>query len=117
MEFDKVKSVTRMILKPEPNKPFYVEFQGAVTVGEKIKDDGKEPPHLANVLNLETGEESVIILGAVFLSELTKAYPDDAYVGKQFMVVKQAPEGVRKYSLWQITEIKVKAAKAEKGTK
>ena len=109
LKFKTKKHVTLPLLKMENNKPIYIQFTEAIFVG-KVVDDKKEPPKMANVINLETGEECQIILGTVLESNLRETYPDDSYVGKQFELVKSAPEGARKYSLFNITEIEVEKA-------
>jgi hypothetical protein len=100
------KHVTVPLLKIQNNQPAYVKFTGAIFTG-KVVDDKKEAPQMADVINLETAQEMQIILGTVLVGNLRESYPDDAYVGKQFELVKSAPEGTRKYSLYQITEIEV----------
>jgi hypothetical protein len=109
IKFKTKKHVTLPLLKFQNNDPLYVQFTDAIFTG-KVVDDKKEPPKMANVINLETGEEAQIILGAVLVSNLEDTYPNETYVGKQFMIEKSAPEGARKYSLFNITEIEVEKA-------
>lgn len=105
-QFKVKKHVTVPLLKMVNNTPIYVKFESAVFLG-KVVDDKKAAPHMANCINLETGEQVQIILGTVLLGNLEEAYPDESYVGKAFELVKQAPEGSRKYALYQIAEIEV----------
>lgn len=124
MKFTKVRNVTRPVLKLATKTAYYLRFDGAMALG-KIVDDKKEPPMLADVTNMETGEEGMMILGAVLRDNLNEAYPGDAYVGKIFEIVKTAPEGARKYALWSVAEVSAQAddaapadskpAKAKKG--
>lgn len=104
--FKKVKNVTLPLFKLANNEPNYLRFDEPVFVG-KVVVDKKEPPTMANVTDLETGEQGQIILGSVLLENLNQHYPDNAYVGKSFEIVKHSPEGARKYSLWNVAEIEV----------
>lgn len=73
---------------------------------------------MANVVDMSTGQLGQIIVGAVLKQELENGYPEASYVGKIFEIVKTAPEGTRKYSLWNITEVSVQEdAPAEKPKK
>jgi hypothetical protein len=49
----------------------------------------------------------LLICATVFVLEMEKSYPNGDYVGKDFQVRKiKTPE--KDYSLWAITEIKLK---------
>jgi hypothetical protein len=85
----------------------FSDAQQQKTISGKVVDDKKEAPTMANIIELQTGQEMQIILGTVLVGNLTEEYPEGAYVGKSFELVKSAPEGTRKYSLYQITEIEV----------
>jgi len=102
--FKKLKNVTLPLFKLANNTENYFKFMAAFRVG-KVVDDKKEPPTIAHVVNLETGEEGEIIVGAVLKQEIENAYPNGEYVGRCFEIVKHAPEGARKYSLWNIAEV------------
>lgn len=126
MIFVKVRSVTRPILKMDGSKPVYFKVEGAIHLapamegGRKQKDAaGNElpPPEIMFVTNLETGEESTIVVNKVLGSELSSTYPSDAYVGKCFAVEKIAPAGNKRYATFQISEIEVKAAAPKEETK
>lgn len=75
--------------------------------GGKSKETIMEPPHLTQVMNLETGELHTFIVPTVLLLNLEKEYPNETYVKKGFQLKKQSPEGKRKYSLFDIAEIEV----------
>jgi hypothetical protein len=101
----KIKNhVTIPLLKFANNVEVYVKFTAETYIG-RIVDDKKEPPTMARVVNLETGELNDIILGTVLLSTLSENYPDNGYIGKAFAIKKHAPEGTRAYSLWDVSEI------------
>lgn len=100
--FKVFKRVTAQLFKLKPGDEIFFLCDGPMHVGEKIGD--KEPATLMNVTNLETGEEGQIICGAVFQKELSRAYENNAYVGKKFWLkVTRIPE--KKYNTYEIAEI------------
>jgi hypothetical protein len=129
------KHVTVQLLKVEDGKTYYVKFNGAIhkavvneaeqkkyenakakydglSADEKAKVDPKDipvppnPPQLAQVVNLETGEIVQIIVGSVLESELKREYPDDSYIGKGFQIQKAKIQGKR-YAAYQIAELEL----------
>jgi hypothetical protein len=111
MAFKIKKHVTLPLFKLD-STPRYLRFEGAVYIG-KVVEDKKEPPHLAKVTDMETGEMGEVILGTVLLGNLNEHYPEDKYVGKIFCLTKTSPEGSRKYSLYNITEVEEEAKEVE----
>lgn len=118
LNFKRTKRVTLPIIKLTPNEPRYLQIIGAIFVGKEIAGqkgdkDGKkrEPASLANVVDLETGEEGQIVLNKVLKSTLTEEYPEDGYVGKQFEIVKLAKKDGKDYHPFSITEIEVEVPK------
>jgi hypothetical protein len=105
MKFKITNHVTLPILKFGV-EPKYLRFDAPAHVG-KVVDDKKEPPTMARVTDMETGEVGEIILGLVLKENLFDAYPDDSYVGKIFRIAKNAPEGARKYALWEVLEVEL----------
>lgn len=87
----KVKKIlTLPLLKMKIGEPVYVKFTAPTFVGKKIAEEpgkvAKEPPIMANVINLPTGEMVQIMLGSVLQGILRDEYPNDSYVGKSFML-------------------------------
>ena len=105
-KFEVAKHVTLPLFKIG-KEPLFCRFESKIVIG-KIVDDKKEPPRMAQVTNMETGELGEIIVGIVLKTNLEENYPDGTYVGKIFRLEKISPEGARKYSLYNITEMKVK---------
>jgi hypothetical protein len=123
--FTVVKQVTRSVLKQIDGQPFYVMFQGAPYEGEEIKTGRggapkMAPARLADVVDLETGELSLLIMNAVLESELNRAYPpiktagDEGpgacgFLGKGFAILRgDHPEKTdtdKRYKLYRILEI------------
>lgn len=117
-KFVKVRSVTRPVLKIE-GSPVYFTVQGAIYKAPVMEDGSKAkkgedgnplpPPDLMNVINLETGEESLIVVNTVLGKNLQEHYPSDAYVNKSFEVVKFQPNKAagKRYATFSISEIEV----------
>lgn len=96
--FQRVRSITLPQLKIKDHTEYFVKFIGAMALGDKItipqggnargdeatRQARMEPPTLAKVINLETGEEMQIVVNSVLKSELEKHYPEQVYVGKCF---------------------------------
>lgn len=111
MSFKVKKHVTLPLFKLDATVK-YLRFDTAMAVGKTV-DDKKEPPMMATVTDMETGELGQIILGTVLVSNLNESYPENKYVGKIFAISKTAPEGTRKYSLFHITEVEEDNGEAE----
>lgn len=128
----KVKShVTLPLLKIEDDVEYAVTIETPFKKGEaaparKMKEEytdpetgelkvretmskPQEPPVLCQVTNLKSGQRAQMIAGAVFHSEITKQYPDNAYVGKSFLFTVQKASGKR-YKVPMISEIEVETA-------
>jgi hypothetical protein len=129
------KHVTVQLLKVEDGKEYFVKFNGAIhkavvneaeqkkyenakakydslSDAEKLQVEAKDipvppnPPQLAQVIDLTTGEVVQIIIGSVLESELKREYPNDTYVGKGFSIQKAKIQGKR-YAAYQIAELEL----------
>lgn len=109
------KHVTLPLLKMVKDTPYYVRFESAmfkakeVTAARNVDPNSaaaqkREPPMLAQVVNLENGEMAQIICPAVLVSELNNHYPDEAYRGRCFAIELKKVEG-KSYNLVNVTEI------------
>jgi hypothetical protein len=105
--FEAVKAVTRPVLSFGA-QPEFIRIESLMRDGEVMeKSKYKSVPKLLDVINLRTGEPMLLICATVFILEMEKSYPKGDYVGKDFQVRKiKTPE--KDYSLWAITEIKLK---------
>ena len=109
-----IKILTLPLLKLEEGVPVYIKFEGPTFIGKEIAEEGdkkrKEPPTMANVTNLETGELAQIMLGSVLQGILADDYPGDRYVGKGFMVLLGAKKRSKHggaYNTYNVSEIEV----------
>ncbi len=115
----KVKgAVTLPVIKLAAGVQRFVFFDGPMHIG---KDTGQvmngkkmEPATVANVTDLETGEQGVLICATVLAGELRGAYPDDSYIGKRFAIrLIKVPE--KKYNMYEILEIEEDEGNGEAG--
>jgi hypothetical protein len=109
----KVKQVTRNVFPQRDNQTLFVRFIGATYQGKELANPGpgpkKEPPVLAEVSNLETGELGLIIVNKVLAGELAEKFPNDGYVGKEFAITMKPVEGKR-YKTFVLYELEPAAA-------
>lgn len=121
-KFKTKKHVTLPLLKIQPEKPLYVKFvepivkakpqAGGRTPAVDSAAAKKEPPELAHVIDLTTGEHAQIIIGTVLGAELRQTYTSDSYVGKDFEIVQHKVQG-KQYATYGITEIEVEVPAVE----
>ena len=107
MKFNIKKNLTLPLIKPTIDKPFYVRFEKAMEISKVKPKNGEEPPLVAEVTELESGEVKMMICGAVIHNTLTDEYPDDGYVGRCFMITKHKISGSQKFNPHSIVEIEV----------
>lgn len=111
--FKRKKLLTRPVLKMVENVPVYVKFEGPIYVGKELKSDRaqkegdkkREPAHLADVIDLASGEQAQIIAAAVVVSVLDENYPDKGYVGKCFSITKKGRAPGKQYFGYNVEEI------------
>lgn len=103
------KILTLPLLKLKIGEPVYIKFTAPLFVGKLIEDSQtKEPPTMANVINLPTGELVQIMLGSVLQGILKDDYPGDGFVGKSFMVTlaeKKRGKGAGTYNTYSVAEL------------
>lgn len=112
--FKKKRQLTVSTIKFEAEKPVYVKIIGPIERGKqrgepKKNPDGspQDPPLLARIINLDTGEEMGMILAKILETELRESYPDESYVGKGFEITKQKRKEGRRYDPYSIAEIEL----------
>jgi hypothetical protein len=112
IQFKRKKLLTRPVLKFIENQPVYVKLEEPIYVGRELKADlapdgtkKKEPAHLANVIDLRTGELAQIIVAAVVLSVLNEEYPNSGYVGRCFAITKKGKAPGKQYFGYNVEEI------------
>jgi hypothetical protein len=113
--------LTRPVLKMPEGTPRYVRIEEPMFIGKTVKekakgDDNKkekEPATILNVVDLSTGEQAQIVCNTVLKSVLSEEYPNNAYVGKCFLIEKQGRAPGKDYNPFHIEEIEDPAAATE----
>lgn len=125
LQFEFVRHVTLPPYKlPEDGTPAYLRFETAIEPDKtsfsdrvrKQRSDSSEqqaqkPLDMANVINLQSGEECRLIVHNVLKSTLFEAYPENGYVHKSFRIIKSTEKkgrGANKYYSFEISEIRLK---------
>lgn len=102
--FKKIRSVTQSVLKLENGQARYVFVLAPMHMGEKIDSD-KDEAILLPVVDMETGEEGIVIAPSILQNELVKSYGATGYVAKAFEIVKSRPDMKVKYNHVSICEV------------
>lgn len=105
VKFVKLRQVTLPALKLVKGTPRYIKTVRAMYLGEKIDGDvDRKAATLLHSIDLETGEEGVVICPSVLVSELNRNYPGDSYVGRCFeVIISRRPE--KEYNDVSLAEI------------
>ena len=115
-KYNKVRAVTLPLYKPTIDQEFYVRFNEVIVQAKDSRTDEEkasgqnEPPMLANVTVLDTGEEMQLIIPAVLQAELSDNYENDGYVGKCFALTKLKKKDGKRYHNFSVIEIEPIAA-------
>jgi hypothetical protein len=108
-KFKTIRNVTLPVLSAKIETPLYVRIQSEMRVGKEMKagagEAKKAPATLCTATNLETGEVVELIVSAVVKSVFEENYPDGAYVGKSFCLVKHAKKEGKNYFNFSVDEI------------
>jgi len=116
-DFEVVRNVTLPFLILSETEANYIQFKTAIepdktTFSERVRRSRKdadgsktvEPMHIAEVVNLQTGEVCRLVCHDVLESTLKEAYANDSYVGKAFRIEKTKAPG-KKYFNFTIREL------------
>ena len=109
MKFKRVKSHTIPFISAQnEGDSIFVKITGEMQNSDYIPDGQKEEMIICPAINLETGEECNLIVGAVINKIFTA---DAAYVGKAWEIQNQgkAGRGTTKYTKFAVWEIEVEA--------
>jgi hypothetical protein len=111
-----VKQVTRTVLQQKDGVPFAVHFESAAIESEVTQETkgGKPkmaPARVCDVVDIADGSKKILIMNTVLEGELSRAYPELSYVGKQFLLRSHFPVGsdgkAKNYKVYEIIEISV----------
>lgn len=110
LKFTVKKRVTLPLIKPKLDVPVFIKINEPVFVGKKLESGASkdmEAATLANVTDLETGEEAQIIVPSVLAGIFKDEYADDAYVGLSFQLTKHPKVSGKRYHNFTVVEIEV----------
>jgi hypothetical protein len=105
-KFKKLAAVTLPVVKFAPDVPKYIRIEGAIYTGKKVEEK-KDAARICHIVDHETGEEGLMIVGKVLEGTLVEKYPDDSYVGKSFEIINHGIRGDKKYNTYSITEVEI----------
>lgn len=92
---------------------YLIRFDGPI-IQAPARDDGrtprpgdkaKTPPFKARIIDLETGELYSAIIFSMLRNRVLENYPDESYVGRDFVVIKHAKEKGKDYFGCTVNEI------------
>lgn len=119
-QFKKIKHVTVPQLKLEKNIEYAIRFVSEIVISDAATSsapadtDAKtkmEPPMVAKVNYWDNPDHTFvyqIVCNTIMVKEMAKHYPNNAYVGKWFLISLRPIQG-KKYIGVDITEIEVPA--------
>lgn len=107
----KIRNVTLPILSKKDETPFFIRITSSIYLGKEIVDkkdeDGKpqKPVSLCHCINMETGEECMIVVNTVLKEVFNEQYPNDTYVDKCFAITQHENKKGQRYKTYTIAEI------------
>ena len=106
-KFARVRSVTAQVLKLREGQPRFLMLLSPMFVGKKL-DDKKDPATCVHAVDMETGEEGILLCSAVMRSELIDAYGATGYERKGFEICcTRRAGGDVKFNHISISEVSV----------
>jgi hypothetical protein len=105
--FKRGKAIVLPVFSFKNRNTAYLKFVEPIKVGEPLPgDDGSKPPaHIAEVIDLETGEPCLLIVPKVLESVLTR---QGDYVGKSFELQASIKKGkkfaYKDFLVWPLVE-------------
>lgn len=107
--FSVKKHVTLPTLNPGVDQPYVLRFDEAIRQSTYVDPDPKKakekPADIASVTDMETGAIYQLLVPAVLKANLEEQYPDGAYVGLMFAVMKLPKRPGKRYFDWNIVEV------------
>lgn len=102
------KAITKQSLSMTKGRPYYLGLLSEVYLGQEVKaapgQVAKNPPHLVDAVQLDTGELFQVICPAVMAEELAKAFPGGVK-GVCIEVTIIPPRDGKRYNLCNIFKI------------
>jgi hypothetical protein len=112
LKFTVKSRITEQLIKLELDTEYFVRFDSEFF---KAKKNGasrnptagavqKEPPYLAKITMLDDGSQGVMIVPQVLRTEIEDYFPEQAYKGLMFRIVRHKLEG-KDFNTFDIAEI------------
>lgn len=102
--FKKIRQITLGVLKLSA-QPRYIYIMSQMYIGEKIANSKMAPATLMHAIDMETGEEGLILCASVLQKELLSNYGASDYVRRAFEITQH--KAAKGYNLVQIAEVGV----------
>lgn len=110
-QFKVKKNLTPPLLKFSEGETRYIKVTSKVYIGKEMSTKAgevkREPAHIVDCVNLETGEQSQIIVSAIVMSVWKDEYPNDAYVNKSFAITKEGRVPGKQYMRFRVEELEI----------
>lgn len=106
--FSRAKALTLPTISFKNDGTKFLRLLGKIYVGKAIKQDGKtpeKPADLCEVMDLESGELSLLIVPALVKSTLEENYPSGGYVNKAFEIACHGTKDGKRYKTFSIYEL------------
>jgi len=106
-KFKRVRTITQSVLKLKPGQPRFFFLLKPMFLGKNIEEK-KEAATLLHAVEMETGEEGLVIATTIMKKELQENYPGDSYVRKgfEFCITRAAdPAAGIKYNHVSLSEV------------
>lgn len=113
-QFKRKAVLAKPLLRFHDDVPLFVKIVAAFREGPNVDAKGKEvkePPVMADVINLETGEECQITIAAKYLPAfrvkevIERAFPKQSYIGKSFELMRKSKPDDQRYNDYVVAEI------------
>lgn len=107
-----VRHVTQSVLRFAEDEARTVKILEAMRISAPRNPDSKRakamgPATVMACVDIDTGEEGLVICNKVLASSLTEAYPADAYVGKVFEITIHAKRKGERFDYRPVDVIEV----------
>ena len=104
-KYSVIKKVTLPLSKWAVDQEKLLTIISPIFVGKEVKTNTTmEPAELCHAVDLTTGEEVQVIIGAVLKGIFTDEYAGEKYVGKSFAITQHNAQG-KKYKTYTVIEI------------
>lgn len=107
--FKRKKLITVPSLSMKTGEERVLRFDSPITVSKVVdpKKPNEKPADIANVIDMETGEEFIFLVPSVVMHNLQDNYDGEEYVGKTFQILHQGKNSGKRYMNFSIAEVEI----------